>query len=249
MTPCIVDALDYTGKIVLVVGGSSGIGNGVAQAFRARGADVHVWGSRPAVADYADEPGSDLEGLTYVQVELTRREAIDRAALPDPLDVVVLSQGTVRYGRAEYEMEAFEAVVDVNLNSVMACAARARGALAASGGSLIIISSLAAYGARIGTPAYAASKAAAVALTRTLGAAWAKDGIRVNGVAPGLVPTKLTRATVDHPGRLAETLKAIPAGRLGTPADIAGPVLFLASPLAAYVVGQTIIADGGKGLG
>lgn len=245
----IVDALDFTGKVVLVVGGSSGIGNGVAQAFRARGADVHVWGSRASANDYADEAGSDLEGLRYAQVELSDTAAVAAAALPAALDVLVLSQGTVRYGRAEFGMEAFEAVVDVNLNSVMACATKAHTALKASGGSLIIISSLAAFGARIGTPAYAASKAAAVALTRTLGAAWAKDGVRVNGVAPGLVPTKLTRLTVDHPERLAATLKDIPAGRLGTPSDIAGPVLFLASPLAAYLVGQTIIADGGKGLG
>lgn len=244
-----MDALDFSGAVVLVVGGSSGIGNGVAQAFRAKGAEVHVWGSRATAAEYEGEPGSHLEGLHYFQVELSDINAIAAAPAPGALDVVVLCQGTVRYGRAEFGMEAFEAVVDVNLNSVMACATKVHAALKASGGSLVIISSLAAFGARIGTPAYAASKAAAVALTRTLGAAWARDGIRVNGVAPGLVPTKLTQATVDHPQRLAATLKDIPVGRLGTPSDIAGPVLFLASPLAAYVVGQTIIADGGKGLG
>ena len=84
-----------------------------------------------------------------------------------------------------------------------------------------------------------------MALTRTLGQAWAKDGVRVNGVAPGLVDTKLTKVTTDNPERLAGALAGIPLGRLGTPEDMAGAVLFLASPLAAYIVGQTIPVDGG----
>jgi 3-oxoacyl-[acyl-carrier protein] reductase len=244
-----VNELDFSGKVVLVVGGSSGIGNGVAHDFRRRGAEVHVWGSRPSAADYDDEEGSDLTGLTYAQVDLADMAAI-AAAQPtfDRLDVLVLSQGTVRYNQEEFRMDAFQAVVDVNLNSVMACAVKFHDLLAASKGSLIVISSLAAYGARLGTPAYAASKSAAVALVRTLGEAWARDGIRVNGVAPGMVPTKLTKVTVEHPDRRAAVLKGIPMRRFGTPEDISGPVLFLASPLAAYVLGQTIIADGGKGL-
>ena len=78
-----------------------------------------------------------------------------------------------------------------------------------------------------------------------MGQAWAGDGIRVNGIAPGLVDTKLTKVTTAHPERLAAALERIPAGRLGTPADMAGAALFLASPLAAYVIGQTIVVDGG----
>ena len=85
-------------------------------------------------------------------------------------------------------------------------------------------------------------------LTRTLGQAWAPDGIRVNGLAPGLVDTKLTQVTTRHPQRLAGAVAAIPAGRLGTPADMAGAALFLASPLAAYVNGQTLVVDGGLSL-
>ena len=88
--------LDFGGKTVLVVGGSSGIGNGIAQAFRARGASVHVWGTRAAAADYADSPDSDLEGLTYAQVDVSDFAAVE-AAIPgfETLDVLVLSQGTV----------------------------------------------------------------------------------------------------------------------------------------------------------
>ena len=106
---------------------------------------------------------------------------------------------------------------------------------------------MAAYQATRGNPAYNASKAGAVALVRTLGDAWARGagGIRVNGIAPGLVDTKLTQVTTRHPKRLEAALLAIPMGRLGTPQDMAGVALFLASPLAAYITGQTLIVDGG----
>ena len=145
-------------------------------------------------------------------------------------------------------MEGFEKVVAVNLGSVMACATRFHDDLAASQGSLIILSSNAAYRTTLGNPAYNASKAGLLGLTRSLAQAWVSDGIRVNGVAPGLVDTKLTKVTVEHPDRLKWALSMIPARRLGTPADIAGAVLFLASPHAAYVIGQTITVDGGASL-
>ena len=117
--------------------------------------------------------------------------------------------------------------------------------LGAARGSIIIISSTAAFHSTRGNPAYNASKAGAVGLTRTLGEAWAQDGIRVNGIAPGLVDSKLTKVTTANPKRLEGALKRIPLRRLGTPTDMAGVALFLASPLAAYVVGQTVIVDGG----
>lgn len=96
-----------------------------------------------------------------------------------------------------------------------------------------------------GNPAYNASKTGAFGLTRTLGEAWARDGIRVNGIAPGLVETKLTRITTEHPKRLEGALRAIPLGRLGTPQDMANVALFLASPMASYMLGQTLLVDGG----
>jgi 3-oxoacyl-[acyl-carrier protein] reductase len=241
--------LDFTGKTVLVAGGSSGIGNGIAQAFRARGAAVHIWGTRATAADYAGESGSDLTGLAYTQIDAADRAQIEAVSPPfETLDVLILCQGAVLYARQEFQPEGWNRVIDVNLNSVMWAAARFRPMLARAGGSIIIVSSIAAFRAVIGSPAYSASKAAAAALTKTLGAAWIGEGIRVNGIAPGLVETKLTRVTTENPKRLARALATIPARRLGTPADMAGVALFLASPLAAYVVGQTIIADGGMTL-
>jgi 3-oxoacyl-[acyl-carrier protein] reductase len=241
-----MDALDFSGRTVLVVGGSSGIGNGIAQAFRRQGAAVHVWGTRAGAADYAGEPGADLEGLTYTHVDVADEAAVAAAPVGfDALDVLVLCQGTVRYRRAEFEMEGFRQVLDVNLTSLMACAIRFRAMLAQAKGALITVSSTAAFHATRGNPAYAASKAGAVGLTRTLAQAWAGDGIRVNGIAPGLVETKLTMITTQNPERLEGALNRIPVGRLGTPADMAGVALFLASPLSAYVVGQTLMVDGG----
>lgn len=242
--------LDFAGNTVLVVGGSSGIGNGIAHAFRQRAAIVHVWGTRPRAEDYAGLEGSDLTGLTYAGVDVADRARIAAAAArgPEQLDVLVLCQGTVVYKRGEFEPEGWDRVMAVNLDSLMDCARVFHDRLAAAKGSIIIVSSVSGFGSNRGNPAYAASKAGAVSLTKTLGEAWARDGIRVNGLAPGLVDTKLTKVTTEHPDRLAGALRAIPVGRMGTPEDMAGAALFLASPLAAYVCGQTLIVDGGLSL-
>jgi 3-oxoacyl-[acyl-carrier protein] reductase len=240
------DPLDFTGKSVLVIGGSSGIGNGIAHGFRGRGASVTVTGTRPDFGDYLEAEDADFTGLDYRQLNLTDRDAAERLAGElSAVDVLVLSQGTVRYGRQEFTREGWDAVVDINLNSVMDAARAFHPALAATKGAIIIVSSVAAFKSTIGTPAYAASKAGAASLTKTLGEAWARDGIRVNGIAPGLVPTKLTSVTTDHPERLDGALRSIPLRRMGTPEDMAGAALFLASPLSAYITGQTLVVDGG----
>ena len=238
--------LDFSNKTALVVGGSSGIGNGIAHALKDRGATVHVWGTRDTAKDYDGVEGSDLRGLHYDKMDVADFDAIENYTPPfDKLDILVLSQGTVVYNRGEFEMPGWLKVMDVNLNSLMACAAKFDGMLEASKGSLIIISSTAGYHATKGNPSYNASKTGAIGLVRTLGQAWAGRGIRVNGVAPGLVDTKLTKVTTDNPTRREAAISHIPAKRLGTPEDIAGAVLYLASPLASYVCGQTIPVDGG----
>lgn len=238
--------LDYTGKTVLVVGGSSGIGNAIAQGFRARGADVHVWGTRVSAADYDGEEGSDLTGLSYAQVDISDIGAIERCQPGfGQLDVLVQSQGIVVYKRGEFEQEGWDQVMAVNLNSLRACAMKFKAQLAAAKGSMIIVSSTAGFQSTKGNPAYNASKAGAVALTRTLGEAWAPEGISVNGIAPGFVATKLTKVTTDNPKRREMAEAAIPVGRMGLPSEMAGPALFLASPMASYMRGQTLIVDGG----
>jgi 3-oxoacyl-[acyl-carrier protein] reductase len=241
-----MNELDFSSKQVLVIGGSSGIGNGIAQAFRTRGARVQVCGTRAAASNYSASEGSDLEGLDYAQLDVSDAKAIEqfRPAF-ERLDVLVLAQGAVIYRRGEFEMSGFRTVLEVNLMSLMACAGKFRVMLSARKGSLIIVSSTAAYHSTKGNPAYNASKTGAVGLTRTLGQAWAEDGIRVNGIAPGLVDTKMTKVTTSNPKRLEGAIERIPLKRLGTPADMAGAALFLASPLSSYIVGQTLVVDGG----
>lgn len=247
MTP--THALDFTGRSVLVVGGSSGIGNGIAHAFREAGADVGVWGTRPTAQDYEGVEGSDLIGLAYARVDVTDRAAVKAAEPPfEHLDVLVLCQGTVLYRRGEFEPQGWDRVMAVNLDSVMTCATRFRPLLARAAGSLIVVSSVSGFRSNRGNPAYAASKAAVISLTRTLGEAWAAEGIRVNGIAPGLVDTKLTKVTTSNPRRLEATLAGIPLRRAAQPSEMGGAALFLASPLASYVVGHTLVVDGGMTL-
>ncbi|MEL7198655.1 MAG: SDR family oxidoreductase [Pseudomonadota bacterium] len=238
--------LDFTSKRVLIIGGSSGIGNGMAQSFRAAGAEVHVTGTRPDEGDYLEAEDSDFTGLTYHQLNVMDRDAVDGLAdaMLEP-HVLIQSQGTVRYGREEFNRKGWDDVIDVNLNSVMDVARAFHSSLADTGGTMIVVSSVAGFKSTMGTPAYAASKHGAVGLVKTLGEAWARDSIRVNGIAPGLVPTKLTAVTTEHPERLEATLRSIPLRRVGTPEDMAGAALFLASPLSAYITGQTLVVDGG----
>jgi 3-oxoacyl-[acyl-carrier protein] reductase len=241
-----VGDLDFSGKVVLVVGGSSGIGNGIARAFRERGADVHVTGTRASAEDYKADDGSDLAGLAYAQLDFAAPGAVAALDLKlTRLDVLVLAQGAVLYKRGEYSPEGFRKILEINLASMMDCCMALQPMLKSSRGAIITISSTAAFHATRGNPAYNASKSGLVGLTRTLAEAWAADGIRVNGIAPGFVATKMTKVTTDNPERLQGALNSIPLGRLGTPDDMAGAALFLASPLAAYIVGQTIIVDGG----
>lgn len=243
------ETLSLAGKRALVVGGSSGIGNGIAQLFRSQGATVHVWGTRASAAEYEGEKGSDLTGLEYERVDVSDPSSIEGAGdFSAGLDILVLAQGAVVYRRKEFEIETFRRVVDVNLISVMHCCTRFYPAIRERQGSIIVISSIGAYKSVMGNPAYAASKAGVVGLTRTLGDAWGREGVRVNGIAPGMIATKMTAVTTEHPDRLQAALNSISLGRLGLPSDVANTALFLVSPLAEYITGQTITVDGGRSL-
>ncbi|MEY2883410.1 MAG: hypothetical protein RL490_1134 [Pseudomonadota bacterium] len=238
-----MNAFDFRGKTVLVTGGSTGIGNASARGFLAAGARVIVTGTRASAADYADTDG-DLAGLEYHRLDQGDAAAV---AAFDPgierLDVLVVAGAKVAYRRAEFEIETFADVLATNLTGPMQLAMKFRAALA--GGSIIFIGSVASFRGTIGQPAYSASKGGLLTLTRTLAQAFGGEGIRVNLVAPGLVRSKMTAVTWTVPERLAATEAQVPLRRIGEPDDIAGAVLFLASPLAGYITGTSLIIDGG----
>lgn len=234
-----------SGKTALVIGGSTGIGNAAARLLSEAGASVTVTGTRAGAADYAGEDGS-LDGLAYHQLDIGDRVAV---AAFDPglpcLDVLVVAAAKVAYRRAEFDVDTFADVLATNLTGPMQLAQKFRPALAAASGSIVMVGSVASFRGVIGQPAYSASKGGLLTLTRTLAQAFAGEGIRVNLVAPGLIRTKMTKVTWQHDDRLASTERAVPLGRIGEPDDVAGAILFLCSPLAGYITGESLLVDGG----
>ncbi len=242
-----VALFDFTGARVLVTGGSNGIGLGIATAFRDAGARVTITGTRPFSADY----DHDLSGLDYQQVRLPDPGAVEAvAASLAGLDVLVNNAGqNLPGGRSEYDPEVFEEVVAVNLFSTFRMATACRPLLEASsiegGASVVNLGSMSSYFGIEVVPGYGAAKAGVVQLTKTLAVAWARSGIRVNAVAPGVIETNMTAPMLPFDSLTAPILERTPMGRLGTPADVAPVVLFLASRAAGYITGQTICVDGG----
>ena len=229
-----------TGKEILVTGGSQGIGLATARAFHDLGGRVHISGTRAEASDYDD----DLTGLTYHRADMASDG--DRASLVaaiGQLDVLVNNAGMG--GADEYTIEGFARIIAVNLTAVMDLCIRFHPALAISGGSIVNVGSLSSFLALKETPAYTASKTGLLGLTRALADKWSGDGIRVNLVAPGFIATRMTSAMRIDSGRESKLLRAIPMRRWGQPSEIADPILFLASPAASYITGQSLAIDGG----
>ncbi|MDP6875676.1 MAG: SDR family oxidoreductase [Alphaproteobacteria bacterium] len=234
---------DFSGKDVLVTGGSSGIGLAIAQGFRDAGAQVAITGTRDGIGDYPD----DLSAFTYHQVNMLDVPAVEALAEGiEQLDVLVNNAGTTFRGRAALEPENFEATIDINLNSVYRLSHRLQPLLKASGGSIINIASMTSYFGSPRGPGYGASKSAILQMTMSLGALWARDGVRVNAIAPGWIDTKLTAPIQEMPEIADPILQRTPMGRWGRPDEMIGTALFLASADAAgFVTGVTIPVDGG----
>jgi 3-oxoacyl-[acyl-carrier protein] reductase len=242
-------AFDYKGAHVLVTGGTSGIGAGIAAAYREAGADVTVTGTKASASAYE---GADLKGYRYVQLDVEDNAAIDRVAAGEKqLDILINNAGFAlpSIGLDEYEPEIFERAIQMHLVSAYRMARGCAGALSKSklqgGGSIIGIASMASYFGIEIVPGYGAAKGGLVQLTKTLAIHWAKQNIRVNAVAAGLTASRMTAGTIANPEWSAPTLARTPLGRLGEPRDIAGAVLFLTSPAASWITGQTVPVDGG----
>jgi len=238
------DLLDFTGKTVVVTGGSTGIGNGIARTFRDRGAKLIVTASRPRAAY-----DSDMEGMEYHQVDIADDAAMrDFASKVPELHVLVNSVGAVFYKRQEYQIETFRKVIDVNLNGVMHACTLFYERLVASKGNIVNIASTASFRPSRGNPGYSASKGGIALLTKSLAEAWGPSGVRVNGLAPGFVESKMTRVSRDNPQIYEGSVAATPLRRWGTPEEMGQVALFLASDMASYMTGHTVIVDGGLSL-
>lgn len=236
---------DYAGAAVLVTGGTSGIGLACAQGYRDAGAEVIVTGRKEAAADY----DSDLGGMEYRQLDVGDRDALYAlAATLTRLDVLVNNAGGSQGD--EWSADGFDESLAVNLASVFHLSSACKELLTAStfpgGASIIGIASMTSYFGFEWTPGYGPAKAGLVQLMKTFGMSWGALGIRANAVAAGLTRSNLTAPMLDNMQEMVdETLKRQGLKRTGVPEDIAAAVLFLSSPAAAWVTGQTLPVDGG----
>lgn len=238
---------NFSGARVLVTGGSNGIGLGIAGAFAAAGAEVTITGTKPL----ADAYEHDLSMFSYRQCVMTDRDQIEAlAAGLDRLDVLVNNAGQVfPGGKNEYDPDVFEEALAINVSAAFRLTQRCRPLLKASahdgGAAVVNLGSMASFFAVEFVPGYGAAKAAVVQMTKTLAVNAARDGIRVNAVAPGLIDSNMTAPMMPHEALTKPHLDRTPLGRVGTPADIAPAVMFLASSAARYMTGHTMVVDGG----
>lgn len=229
-------------KTALVTGGTRGIGEGIARALAGAGYRVVACGLT------AEECGAfqpDPAIVTRV-LDVTSEASVAAAiAACERLDLLVNCAGIIQRAGKEFEIDAFRQTLEVNLVGTMRCCTAAKDKLAASGGAIVNTASMLTFQGSPFVPGYAASKGGVGQLTKSLAAAWAPEGIRVNAVAPGWIETDLTRPLVEDAARSAPILARTPLGRWGQPSDIGGVVTFLASDAARFVTGAIIPVDGG----
>jgi 2-dehydro-3-deoxy-D-gluconate 5-dehydrogenase len=242
------------GKLAVVTGARRGIGLAMAEALAAAGADVVAVSA--ALESTGGTARERVEGhgrrFWGMRADLADRDAvralIDRLdQLDRPVDILVNNAGTIfRAPAAEHPDEAWDRVLEVNLTAPFVLARGIGAGMVARGhGKIVFTASLLSFQGGITVPGYAASKHGLVGVTKALANEWAGAGVNVNAVAPGYIATDNTRALRDDPIRRGAILERIPAGRWGLPEDLAGAVVFLASPASDYVHGTVLAVDGG----
>lgn len=227
-------------RVVAVIGGTSGIGAGIAERFLDLGARVAVAG-----LGVAGTPSTVAGRAEVVELDVTCAGAADAflGSLPR-LDVLVNAAGVIRRAD-EFDPAVFAQVIEVNLLGVMRACVAARPLLARSSGCIVNLASMLSFFGGPLVPAYTASKGAIMQLTKSLAVAWAAEGVRVNAVAPGWIRTGLTAGIREDEAAEQRILDRTPMRRWGEPADVAGAVAFLAGPDAAFITGAVLPVDGG----
>jgi len=242
---------DLTGRTALVTGCRRGIGRAIAIGLAEAGADI-IGVSMTLEAGTEVESAVTESGRSFrpIRADLSQRaqlyELLSQIA-GENIDILVANAGSNRRRPAEdYQDEDWDFVIELNLTSQFMLAREVGKAMLARGrGKVILTASLLTFQGGITVPAYAASKGGIGSLVRALSNEWAGRGVQVNGLAPGYIATDNTRALQDDQMRNLEILSRIPAGRWGTPDDMIGPAVFLASSASNYVSGEILVADGG----
>ncbi len=246
-----MNPFDLSGRVAVVTGANTGIGQAIAIALAQAGADVALVGRTPA-EDTAQAIRDLGRRALIVSADLSSIEPVQRivdetVAGLGGLDILVNNAGIIRRADAVDFTEAdWDAVVDTNLKSVFfLCQASGRHMIAKGRGRIINIASMLTFQGGIRVPSYTASKSGIGGLTKLLANEWAKHGLSVNAIAPGYIATNNTAALQADEARNAAILDRIPAGRWGDAADLGGAAVFLASDAAAYVQGHILAVDGG----
>ncbi|MGH3716986.1 MAG: SDR family oxidoreductase, partial [Micromonosporaceae bacterium] len=247
----LAERFGLAGRTALVTGARSGIGRAAATALAAAGAELVLWGRDDGLADTAAEVERLGRSVTVVGADLEDPAAVRDTArqllAERRIDVLVNNAGIIRRGPAEQTTDDdWRAVLRVNLDAVFQlCQLFGTAMLRAGGGKIVNVASLLSFQGGVTVPAYTASKHAVAGLTKALANEWAARGVNVNAVAPGYVATGNTAPLRADPEREPQIRARIPAGRWGEPDDVAGAVVFLASPAADYVHGHVLAVDGG----
>lgn len=240
------------GSVALVTGASRGLGAAMSLALARAGAHVCLVGRRDNLDATHDAIVAAGGTATPVVGDLSSEEGIDAIATAcerraGPIDVLVNNAGTfVRKPALAWTATDWDEVVDLSTRSVfLSCRRIGRGMLERGRGKIVNIGSVLSFQGGTTVPGYAASRHALIGLTRALANEWAASGVNVNAIAPGYVDTDLLDGLKSDPRRSAELLGRVPAGRWGRPDDLAGAVVYLASPASDFVHGATLVVDGG----